>query len=403
VIDLVQAAAWMPLVWSGAVASVSLEAARRARAARALGRAGEAGAEAARAAMALRVLVIRPCAGREPFLDRTLGSLERARCSASLRCVFAIAEEGDEAAPAAGAAARALRAAGIPARVAVTAPDAPNRKAAQIAAAVVAEPEPFDVLLVADSDVDLDGLDLDLLIAPLAGPGPVAAVWAPPAEVALPRSFGDRASAAVLGGSLHAFPLLAGLDPRGLVGKLFAVRGGALARAGGFGSLAAHLGEDMELGRRLRAQGGEVRAAPMVAPSLACGRTLGAVVTRYARWITVIRAQRAALLPSYPGLFFATPLVVVASLVAALFAPWPAAAPAFAALGLAVAARLLLAAEAARAAGRRTSLATAAADAGLADLVLMAAFARAISSRTVVWRSAVLTVDRRGLLRGAAA
>lgn len=397
-IEWAQAAAWLPLAWASVVASVSLEAARRSwTTPRASGRRRVDGA--------LRVLVVRPCAGREPHLERTLRSLREARSAAALRCVFAVESERDGAAPAASAAVAALATAGMPARLAITgqggrAPAfAPNRKAAQIAAVVADEREPFDVLLIADSDVDLAGLDLDALLSPLCGPGAAAAVWAPPAERAAPRTLGDRASAAILGGSLHSFPLLATLDPGGLVGKLCAIDAEALGGAGGFDALAAHLGEDMELGRRLRARGGAIRVAPLIAPSLASGRAARDVIARYARWITVIRAQRPLLLPSYPGLLCATPLLVALALLTALIAPGPA----LSALALALAARLFTAAVAARAAGRRLTLRGAALDALLADLVLLAAFARAVSTREVVWRGAVLTVDRRGLLRGAEA
>lgn len=398
-IEWAQAAAWLPLAWASVVASVSLEAARRSWVT------ASRPSERREVDGTLRVLIVRPCAGREPHLERTLGSLREARSAASLRCVFAVESERDGAAPAAGEAAAALSAAGIPARLAITgqsgrAPgSAPNRKAAQIAAVMAGERDPFDVVLIADSDVDLAGLDLDAMLSPLRGPGAAAAVWAPPAERAAPRTLGDRASAAILGGSLHSFPLLATLDPGGLVGKLCAIDAEALGCAGGFDALAAHLGEDMELARRLRAQGGSIRVAPVIAPSLASGRAARDVIARYARWITVIRAQRPLLLPSYPGLFCATPLIAALALLAALIAP----APALAALGVALAARLFTAAAAARAAGRSISLAGAALDALLADLLLLVAFARAVTTRRVVWRSAVLTVDRRGLLRGAEA
>ncbi|AKT37315.1 glycosyltransferase [Chondromyces crocatus] len=398
--SLAQTAGWIPLAWAAVVASVSLEALRRARA-------------AARRAPVIpplpsetRVLLVRPCAGHEPHLERTLRSLAGARTRGTLRCVVAVETQEDTATPAARAAITALEQAGLKARLAFTRPASdgaraldPNRKAAQLAAVVATEAQPFDLLLVADSDVDLDGLDLDLLLAPLTAPRPASATWAPPAERAPAHTLGDRASAAVLGGSLHAFPLLAHLDPSALVGKLCAVRADHLARAGGFGALVAHLGEDMELARRLRAHGGHVAPAPLVASSLAAGRSLPAVVSRYARWLSVIRAQRTLLLASYPALFCATPLITALALATAPLTPLLASA----ALTLALGARLLTALGAARAAGRPTALRTALADALLADLVLLAAFTRALASRKVRWRDTVLEVNRRGLLQEAGA
>ncbi|HEU4536806.1 MAG TPA: glycosyltransferase, partial [Polyangiaceae bacterium] len=272
---------------------------------------------------------------------------------------------------------------GLLARMVVTRPEAPNAKSAQLAVAV--EGASAALLLFADSDVCLRERGLRELFAALEAPG-VAAAWAPPVEVAPARTLGDRASQALLGGSLHAFPLLAGLDPGGLVGKLFVVRRAALDQVGGFGDLTYVLGEDMELARRLRSQGLGVRACRARAPSLARGRRLGAVVERYARWVAVIRAQRPALLLSYPALFFATPLVALAALAGAAERPRAAAI----ALALALAARAAVAAAARRAGGRRGGVFALALDTLLGDALLAAAFGRALARREVVWRGRAL-------------
>ena len=375
--------------WSFVVASTSLEAARRmAFAPRAPRRAGVE--EAVRKANP-SVLVVRPCAGSEPSLERTLASLARAERSFDVRCRFAIEGEADLALPAAQRAAEALACAGIEAEIVFTGGGGPNRKAAQLAAAA----EGADVLIVTDSDVDLAGVDLDALVAPLIGASPAWVAWAPPSEHAPPRTLGDHASAAVLGASLHAFPVLAQLDPRGLVGKLFAIRGSALAAIGGFGSLVDYLGEDMEIARRVRERGGAVVAVPIVARSLAEGRSWEAVIARFSRWLTVIRAQRPLLLWSYPALFFATGPIVLLAAAFAFVVPKVA----FGAALLALLARLGIALVAARAAGRPLGLVSALRDAVLADVVLAFAFARALRSRTVTWRDRVLVVDRTGLLR----
>lgn len=401
--DVLCAVALTALAWSIVVATISLEAWRRlARSARAVLPAGPKDARRA------PVLIVRPCAGSEPQLERSLVSLRDARRSFPVRCRFAVADEGDAALPVARRACEALMSAGIDARVVITAAGGPNHKASQLAAAVALESDVAGALLVADSDVDLAGADLDALVDPLfnsgdlAGPSGAAradAVWAPPVEGGAPVTPGDRASAAVLGGSLHAFPVLASLDRQGLVGKLFAIRMDTLAAIGGFASLTAILGEDIEIARRIREIGGAVLVAPFAARSLASGRSWEQAVARYARWLVIIRAQRPWLLASYPALFFATPLILGLSLLGALSAPLLA----LAAAALALGARLLIALGAARAAGRPVGLASAAADAVLADAVLALAFARALRTRTVVWRDTVLTVDRSGLLRKGAA
>jgi ceramide glucosyltransferase len=374
------------LAWSSVVASIGVESIRRAFTRRSLPAASPEG---------VRVLVIRPCAGLEAELDRTLASLAAAPRSFQVRCRFALESERDAARPSAERAAAILVAAGIDARVVFTRAVAPNRKAAQLAAVIALETEPFDVVLVADSDVDLEGAHLDALVAPLAVAGGLDAAWAPPAEHGRAQTLADRASAALLGASLHAFPLLAGLDPRGFVGKLFAVERSALSAIGGFGSLATHLGEDMEIAKRLLGRGGSIAAAPVVARSLAAGRSWEQAVSRFARWLGVIRAQRPLLLVSYPALFFATPLLLVLAAITAPGAPWIA----LAAASLAVISRLTVALAAARASGCPVALGRAVVESALADALLAAAFVRCLRTRRVVWRDNVLTIERTGLVR----
>jgi ceramide glucosyltransferase len=406
--DVLEVAAYAGLAWAVAVASVSIEAARRhfwpGLRARIFGASAAPGAASgptpASARVSAPVLLVRPCAGAEPLLERALVSLEQARFSFPLRCCFAVADESDAALPAARRACSILKLAGIDAHIVLTNAKGPNRKAAQLAAVVERESSELTggAVIVADSDVDLTGADLDQLIQPLLQSSRADLLWAPPVERAS-QTRADRASVAVLGGSLHAFPLLAGLDRRGAVGKLFAVRLDALAAAGGFGSLTAVLGEDVELARRIRARGGNVEAAPFAALSLARGRSWDQVVSRYARWLTMVRAQRPLLLLSYPGLFFATPLLVAMSGLVAMAAPSIALASAL----TAILARLLVGACASHAAHRPVRLASLVADAVLADLVLALAFVRAVRSRKIIWRSTALTVDRSGALRESAA
>lgn len=397
-------------VWGYAVASTSLYGA------------GRAAWQRARSApphlpCPVRALIVRPCAGIEPGLDRALRSLSLARSGAEITCRIAVESPSDPAASAAELAAAALRDAGLDATVIFTGADAPNHKAAQIAAVVAREPRPFDALVIADSDVDLAGFDLDTLLAPLIADEPAertpvdpergsanrrrstratrpGAVWAPPVETGETSASGDRASRALLSGSLHAFTILGALDGGGLVGKLFAVRRDAIEAAGGFDAMERVLGEDMELARRLMAAGRTVSVAPSVARSLKTGRTWRSAVERYARWLTVIRAQRPHLLASYPLLFFAAPLLLAASLLLAPFAP----ALALATAVITVSSRLCTAISARALAGLDFSIREAIVDAALSDALLAHAFIRAMATRTVTWRGRTLTVDRRGAL-----
>lgn len=359
------------LAWAGVVAAVSLRAAwgrgRTARSA-ALGE--------------VDVLVVRPCAGAEPRLAETLASTRHLPRAA--RVIFAVAHTDDPARAVAQTACDALRADGHDVAVRVTGASGANQKAAQLARVIAAEP--CDVVVNLDSDVDCATVDLDALVATLGGDDALGAVWAPVVEDG-GTTLGDRASDALLAGSLHAFPLLAALDPHGLVGKVVALRRETLDRVGGFEALTDYLGEDMELARRLRAAGYRTRAAAFVAVSRARGRTWGAAVARYARWITVIRAQRPALLASYPALFFATPLLVGGGLAAG--------SPAVVAVALA--ARLVVAAAGRRASGGAVTRALA--DVALADALLACAFVKAMATREVRWRGRVLAVDAGGTLR----
>jgi ceramide glucosyltransferase len=376
----------LAIAWAAPVMAVQLEAARRAFArARATER-----HDAPRPA---RVLVVRPCAEDAPWLTPALLSIRAARRSFTMRYRVAVASPSDTAHGVAMATTRALAQAGHDAAVVLTSPRGPNFKVSQVARVVELEPAgSVDVVIVADGDVDLTDVDLDALVAPLLeGPG-AGAVWAPPIEAGGGDTLGDRAAIALLGGSLHAFPVLAGLDRRGLVGKLFAVQRDALEAIGGFGALASHLGEDMELARRLLAVGRRVDVSSVVAPSLSSGRSWGEVEARFARWITVIRAQRPSLLPTYPLLFFST--VPLVALVAVSLPALPAAA-----IGVGVlVTRLGVALAAAKLSRRRLSFVDAVVDTILADVLLARSFARALRSRRVTWRDVALVIDRGGLL-----
>lgn len=342
----------------------------------------------------VRVLVVRPCAGLEPGLDRALASLAEARTTASIACRFAVEDASDPAAFVAAKHARALRWAGVDASVVLTHADAPNHKAAQIEAVLAIESAPHDVLVIADSDVDLAAFDLDRLIAPLLEDASAGAIWAPPVEVGPITSAGDRASRALLAGSLHAFTLLGALDGSGLVGKLFAARSEAIRAVGGFGALSHVLGEDMELARLLIARHRTVAVAPLVARSLKSGRTWGAAADRYARWLTVIRAQRPHLLASYPLLFCSTPFLLLATALLLPFTPTLA----LATMALTLATRLFIAVTARALASAPFSPLSSSLDAVLSDALLTHAFFRALFTRTLTWRGRPLALDSRGAL-----
>jgi len=339
-----------------------------------------------------RVVLIRPLAGSEEGLEARL-----AQAGGADEVIFAVGSSDDGAMGAAIRAVEALRGRGVAARIVVTRAGGPNHKAAQLAIAVAAAGDDDDrILAVADSDVELEATTIARLVVPLRGA--IVATWAPPVEAREARTRGDAASRAVLDASLHAFSLLAGIDRNGFVGKLFAIREGALRRVGGFGALRDHLGEDMELGRRLRAAGLGFAPVAVLARSVAQGRTLPAVVDRYRRWLLVIRGQRAALLLSYPLLLAAAPGFLAASTLG--IARGDVIVSLAGLLGLAARAAVAIAAR--HAAGRSAPLLATLRDALIADGVLLVALALALRSRAVVWRGVPLTVTADGALRARA-
>lgn len=396
-LDLTRLATSALLIWSIAVACVSLEAVRRygMRMRRARKQSLNRLCGHAQSSDRPEVLLLRPCAGAEPELLRTL----RSACGLytggfKLCCVFGLESESDAALGPAQMACEELKAHGIRAEVRITHASAPNRKAAQLESMLQSQSPFKGVIVVADSDVDLWGVDLDAFISPLFGPDAAKAVWAPPVEKSRSNTLGDKASAAFLGASLHSFPLLGGLDRGGLVGKLFALQARSLEEIGGFGSLSQILGEDMELARRLKAKKGRIALAPFPALSLAQGRSFSQAAQRFARWMMMIRTQRPLLLLSYPALFFATPLLVLLSLFALPYAP----AMALGSLLLALLSRLLVAFTATLAQGLKPSLFRLLQDVLLSDALLMAAFFHALGSRRVVWRKHTLSVGANGAL-----
>jgi ceramide glucosyltransferase len=328
-------------------------------------------------AFAKRILLLRPCAGHERGLDARL-----AVSGGADLVVFAVESALDPAATAAHRAARTLRDRGTMTLVVHTHATGANRKAAQLAKALERVTLQEDVIVVvADSDVDLTQTDLYTLAGGLDDET-VGATWAPPIEAGTIETKGDVLARAVLGASLHAFPLLAGIDRTGMVGKLFAVRARALADAGGFASLVDRLGEDVALARALRTAGWKVRVASVVAPSTASGRSAPEVIARLARWVQVVRSERPWLLPSYPLLFAPTPLAIAAL-----------------ASGLGLGDRILTAAGALALVSRLAVAGGSVRDVVVGDAALLVAFARALSSSTFTWRGRRLRIGRGGRLQ----
>lgn len=375
-------ASWVASVtlgWAALVSIITLEAIRRS--------VQRGSRPALSAPRGMKAALIRPVTGADPWLEENLVSAARARRSFATSITIAIPREDDPAATAAHAAAQRLRDEGLDACVIVTRATAKNGKVGQLAVAVEQRAMGAEVVIVVDADVDLTGFDLDALVAPLSK---VACAWAPFTETQSARTTGDSASMGVLGASLHAFPVLSRLDGASLVGKTFAIRSDALATIGGFDALADALGEDVMLARQLAQHGLRVTAVDGIARARVTGRTFAQSRARFARWLTVVRAQRPALLLSYPLLFLATAPILISAMVAiALNSRLDLA---LGAIVLSLTSRVAVALTARRC-REREGLSSLAREVVLADLVLWLALYDALAQSTVTWRGRALRVE----------
>jgi hypothetical protein len=201
-------------------------------------------------------------------------------------------------------------------------------------------------------------------------------------------------SRAVLVSSFHSFPLLAGVDRRGIVGKLFAVDRRALERAGGFEALTTRLGEDVALADRLRRDGGTIAMAPIVATAAPLGRSVGETLARFTRWTAVVRSERPWLLVSYPLFVAAAPLAITIAVIGIVRGDPATAWAGFAALAV----RVALACAARRFAGLTLAPHSALCASVAADSALLASWSRALLSRRLVWRGKELALGSSGAL-----
>jgi ceramide glucosyltransferase len=350
------------------------------------------------------IALVRPCEGLDPSLAETLRSSVTARYDGPRTIFFCVPSAIDPAYAVIERVRDELVAGGADVRVVVTAIDTPaNRKAAQLAV-VDAQLPPVDdahILVIADSDVQLDDESLPSLMSALLTDRDAGAASAPPIDVSAATA-GDRWSAALLSSTPHALLALAALSERSggvplLAGALLAVKREALAAVGGFRSLEPYLGEDFELARRLHDAGMSMATSPAPARFTDSGRSLRGIVRRYARWSLVVRRQRPALFCTYVLLLGCTPLVSAAALLiaAARADGWPLVLGAAAAL---LAARTVLAMTLRRCYGVAGSWPRALVAMLAGELLICAGATQAGASAEVEWRGRRFYVGERGAL-----
>jgi ceramide glucosyltransferase len=346
------------------------------------------------------IAILRPCEGQEPALFENLCSSFSGRYPGERRVLLLCPNASD---PAYETLQRVKQAApkDIAIDIVLTRPEErQNRKVAQLEAGLAHVHE--EIVVTADSDVHLSGEDLTRLVATLCAKRTeqdkaprIGAVFAAPVEQT-PVTPWDRLSCAVVGASTQNFMALYGLyrwigGVPSMSGALVAFSKQALEDIGGLAQVRAILGEDYELARQLCAAGYSVELGPLPARCSDGNRSLGGVVSRVARWIQVVRAQRPLLLPCYPLFIAATPPLLVGL---AIFRT-----PLLAILCAGVfSLRTLLAWLLRRRQQVRQGFVTSALEVLLAETLLMSGFVSALLTRKITWRGYRFRIQRGGTM-----
>jgi len=267
-------------------------------------------------------------------------------------------------------------------------PTSPNRKVGHLLYAAAVLPTQGRVVLAVDADVAVTGALVEALAAPVvAGAALSTAAPTPVGE----RGVVARAVAGLLRHSHHSFRALHVMSAgaKAVCGKALGLSPVALES---LRELADHIGEDLELAKRLHARGLEVALAdvPALVPlePMASWRP---AVERFTRWMQVLASHRPALYPTVPLLFTPTlPLLALALVLGA----WPL----MAATGALVGVRMLLSWRLGALTGApRLGFFTVATAWLLGEALLLAAFLRSLwSAGTVTWRGRTYALRRGG-------
>ncbi|HYO58148.1 glycosyltransferase family 2 protein [Archangium sp.] len=190
-------------------------------------------------------------------------------------------------------------------------PAVPNRKVGHLLHALETLPGDGRVVLVVDADVAVTGALVEGLAAPVAtGAALSTAVPTPVGE----RELVDRAVAGLLRRTHHSFRALHVMSAgaKAVCGKSLGLSTRAVDE---LRALADHIGEDLELSKRLHARGLDVTLCEVPALVPMGPGTWGAALTRFTRWMQVLGSHRPGLYPTVPLLFTPTwPLLVLSLL-----------------------------------------------------------------------------------------
>ncbi|ATB30876.1 glycosyltransferase family 2 protein [Melittangium boletus] len=181
-------------------------------------------------------------------------------------------------------------------------PRTSNRKVGHVLSALAAPPREGRVVLVVDADVAVTGALVEGLAAPVAAGAALSTAVPTPVGA---QGLAGRAVAGLLRRTHHSFRALHVMSAgaQAVCGKALGLGAPALDE---LPRLADHIGEDLELSKRLHARGLDVALCevPALVP-LAPGDWRGAR-ERFTRWMQVLRSHRPGLYPTVPLLFTPT-------------------------------------------------------------------------------------------------
>ncbi|SEM79362.1 Glycosyl transferase family 21 [Stigmatella aurantiaca] len=274
-------------------------------------------------------------------------------------------------------------------------PTAPNRKVGHLLYALAVLEVGERVVVAVDADVAVTGALVEGLAGPVAAGAALST--AAPTPVGVSGAVG-WAVAGLLRHTHHSFRALHAMSAgaKAVCGKALGLSPVAVQELRG---LADHIGEDLELSRRLHARGLDVALAE--APALVPMAPLVSwrpAVERFTRWMQVLASHRPGLYPTVPLLF--TPTLPLAVLSAVLGSGVLAAAT-----GVLVGVRTLLSWRLAVLTAPPEGSEAEAAPAGagvvlgawvLGEALLLVAFMRSLGQARVTWRGRTYALRRGG-------
>jgi hypothetical protein len=190
-------------------------------------------------------------------------------------------------------------------------PSSPNRKVGHLLNALGSLQWKERVVLVVDADVAVTGALVEGLAAPVAAGAALSTAVPTPVGA---RDLSARAVMGLLRRTHHSFRALHAMSAgaKAVCGKALGLGPAAVAE---LEKLADHIGEDLELSKRLHARGLEVALCEVPALVPLGPGSWRAALSRFRRWMQVLSSHRPALYPTVPLLFTPTwPLLLLSAL-----------------------------------------------------------------------------------------